>query len=134
MTRKKRKSLNDSLAREFVYGNSSDDSDDAPDEDSQSTESSNPEPDNPVIEVRPERGFPAHQQAHLSDEPDTPIKKQSKLMDKLQAESKEATKRFTVDLPESTHRKLSILAAKTGRTKADIVRVLINDALDDIPE
>ena len=118
MTRKKRKSLNDSLAQEFVYGNSSDDSDDAPNEDSQSTESSNPEPDPPII----------------SDEPDTPIKKTSKLMDKLQAESKEATKRFTVDLPESTHRKLSILAAKTGRTKADIVRVLINDALDDIPE
>ncbi len=37
-------------------------------------------------------------------------------MDKLQVQPKEATKRFTVDLPESMHRKLSILAAKTGRT------------------
>jgi predicted HicB family RNase H-like nuclease len=58
----------------------------------------------------------------------------SKLMDKLQTPSKEATKRFTVDLAQSTHRKLSILAAKTGRSKADIVRVLIDDALEDIPE
>ncbi len=42
---------------------------------------------------------------------------------------KEATVRFTVDVPDSMHRKLSILAAKTGRTKADIVRVLLNDVL-----
>jgi predicted DNA-binding protein len=55
-------------------------------------------------------------------------------MDKLQAESKEATKRFTVDLKESTHRKLSILAAKSGRTKADIVRLLLDEALEEIEE
>jgi len=118
MTRKKRKSLNDSLAEEFVFGNASDDSDDTPDEEAKPTESSDPEPDNPVI----------------SDEPDPPIKKTSKLMDKLQAESKEATKRFTVDLKESTHRKLSILAAKSGRTKADIVRLLLDEALEEIQE
>jgi len=118
MTRKKRKSLNDSLAEEFVFGNSSDESDDAPDEEVQSTKSSDPEPDHPVI----------------SDQPDPPIKKTSKLMDKLQAESKEATKRFTVDLKESTHRKLSILAAKSGRTKADIVRLLLDEALEEIQE
>jgi macrodomain Ter protein organizer (MatP/YcbG family) len=76
------------------------------------------EPENPVI----------------SDELNTPIKKTSKLMDKLQAESKEATKRFTVDLKESTHRKLSILAAKTGRTKADIVRLLLDETLEDTEE
>jgi len=118
MTRKKRKSLHDSLAQEFVFGNSADDSDDAPDEEAPSTESSDPEPNNPVI----------------SDETNTPIKKTSKLMDKLQAESKEATKRFTVDLKSSTHRKLSMLAAKTGRTKADIVRLLLDEALEEIEE
>ncbi len=118
MTRKKRKSLNDSLAQEFVFGNASDDSDDEVDEQVDSSESSDPEPDHPVI----------------SDEPTTPIKKTSKLMDKLQAESKEATKRFTVDLKESTHRKLSILAAKTGRSKADIVRLLLDEALEDTEE
>jgi len=118
MTRKKRKSLNDSLAEEFVFGNASDDSDDETDEQADSTESSDSEPDNPVI----------------SDQPDIPIKKTSKLMDKLQAESKEATKRLTVDLKASTHRKLSMLAAQTGRTKADIVRLLLDEALEDTEE
>ncbi|MFB6277821.1 MAG: hypothetical protein ABEI32_16930 [Halothece sp.] len=118
MTRKKRKSLNDSLAQEFVFGNASDDSDDETDEPVDSTESSNSEPDKPV----------------MSDQLDIPIKKTSKLMDQLQAESKEATKRLTVDLKASTHRKLSMLAAKTGRTKADIVRLLLDDALEDIEE
>jgi predicted DNA-binding protein len=56
-------------------------------------------------------------------------------MDKLQpVESKEATKRFTVDLPESMHRKLSILSAKTGRSKADIVRTLLEDILQSLDE
>lgn len=47
-----------------------------------------------------------------------PLKELS-LMEKLQLQPKEATKRFTVDLEESLHRDLSILAAETGRTKAD---------------
>ena len=55
-------------------------------------------------------------------------------MDKLQVQPKEATKRFTVDLPKSMHRKLSILAARTGRTKADIVRVLLDEALSDVSD
>ncbi len=50
---------------------------------------------------------------------------------KLQVKPKEVTKRFTVDLPETMHRKLSILSAKTGRTKADIVRMLLDEALVD---
>jgi hypothetical protein len=60
--------------------------------------------------------------------------KESSLMEKLQVQPKEVTKRFTVDLPESMHRKLSILAAKTARTKADIVRLLLQDALEDIED
>ena len=35
-------------------------------------------------------------------------------MSKLQAPDKEATVRFTVDMSETLHRKLSMLAAKTG--------------------
>ena len=53
-------------------------------------------------------------------------------MEKLQVESKEATKRFTIDLEESLHRDLSILAAETGRTKADIVRILLKDAVQSL--
>jgi len=51
------------------------------------------------------------------------------LMSKLQAPDKEATVRFTVDMSETLHRKLSMLAAKTGRKKLDIVRMLLEDGL-----
>ncbi len=47
-------------------------------------------------------------------------------MSKLQAPDKEATVRFSVDISETLPRKLSMLAAKTGRKKveqsADVVR------------
>jgi predicted DNA-binding protein len=51
-------------------------------------------------------------------------------MSKLQAPDKEATVRFTVDMSESLHRKLSMLAAKTGRKKVDIVRMLLEDGIE----
>jgi len=53
--------------------------------------------------------------------------KESSLTQRLQAPDKEATVRFTVDMSESLRRKLSILAAKTGRKKVDIVRMLLED-------
>jgi predicted DNA-binding protein len=37
-----------------------------------------------------------------------------------------------VDIPESVHRKLSMLAAKTGRKKVDIVRMLLEDGLKEV--
>ena len=55
-------------------------------------------------------------------------------IDNIPVVTKEATVRFTVDLPESMHHDLSILAAKTGRTKADIVRMLLDDAHEDTNE
>lgn len=61
-------------------------------------------------------------------------RKESDLMSKLQVPSKEPTVRFTVDLTEPMHRKLSILAAKTGRKKAEIVRLLLDEALKDVEE
>jgi len=45
--------------------------------------------------------------------------KESSLTHRLQAPNKEATVRFTVDMSEFVHRKLSMLAAKTGRKKVD---------------
>ena len=57
---------------------------------------------------------------------------ESSLIDKFQTPPKEATVRFTVDLPASMHRKLSLLAARTGKKKAEIVRVLLNEVLKDI--
>jgi predicted DNA-binding protein len=51
---------------------------------------------------------------------------------KLQAPDKEATVRFTVDMSETLHRKLSMLAARTGRKKVDIVRMLLEDGLKEV--
>ncbi len=77
------------------------------------------------------------------DEPQTSDNKQrssktrsskSKLLDKFKTEPKERTKRFTIDIKESTHRKLSMLAVKTDRTKAEIVRMLIEEALEDFED
>jgi len=45
--------------------------------------------------------------------------KEPSLMSQLQAPDKEATVRFSVDMSESVHRKLSMLAAKTERKKVD---------------
>jgi hypothetical protein len=40
-------------------------------------------------------------------------------MSKRKAPDEEATVRFSVDMSESVHRKLSMLAAKTGRKKVE---------------
>lgn len=61
-----------------------------------------------------------------------PEAKENSLMNKLQAPEKEATVRFTVDMSESLHRKLSMLAARTGRKKVDIVRMLLEEGLKNV--
>ena len=116
---KNRKLLDDSLASEFVFGG-----------DEPRTEA--PTPDIKLEEVTAESESTSTRPMPLK--PSDKSKKKSSLIDKLQIEAKEGTKRFTVDLKESVHRKLSILSAKTGRTKADIVRMLLDDALEDINE
>ncbi|WP_036487260.1 hypothetical protein [Myxosarcina sp. GI1] len=124
MTKKPRKSLDDSLAEEFVFGGDKPQTGAAP---------------TPDVEIEPEEATASESEAT----PTAPVeeqsvtekpKKESSLMQKLQVEAKEGTKRFTIDLRESVHRKLSILAAKTGRSKADIVRMLLDDALENINE
>ncbi len=125
MNRKKRKSLDDSLASEFVFGQ------DKPEEAAPALLiESEPEAEEVTAEAEPTPTTPMSEKS----EPAKKSNKESSLMQKLQLEAKEPTKRFTIDLQESVHRKLSILAAKTGRTKADIVRMLLNDALEDINE
>jgi hypothetical protein len=117
MTKRQRKSLDDSLASEFVFGG-----------DKAETEAS-PIPEEEVTIVESE----STNIAPMKEE--KPVEKQSQelsLIDKLQLQPKEATKRFTIDLEESLHRDLSILAAQTGRTKADIVRMLLRDAIQSL--
>ncbi len=99
MTRKERKPL-DSLAEQFVYGQS---------------EVSLPQPEPSLSEP-------------VAAEPQ--IKEKSNLMTRLtDTPEREATIRLTVDLPESMHKRLSIFAAQTGKKKAEIVRILLEDAL-----
>jgi hypothetical protein len=105
-TKKQRKSLQDTLASQFVYG-----SQEQPEEIAALATVTVPVPPEPVIES-----------------------KETDLMSKLQTPAKEPTVRFTVDLAESMHRKLTMLAAKTGRKKADIVRLLLDEALIDVDE
>ena len=99
MNRKKRKSLDDSLASEFVFGQ------DKPEEVA-------PAPD---IEPEPEvkEATAETKSTSTTSMPEKPAKKpnkESSLMQKLQLEAKEGTKRFTIDLRESVHRKLSGVA------------------------
>jgi hypothetical protein len=144
-SKKTRKPLSDALASQFVYG--ADESkaersvqapEDAPRSGANSGDSSSPLEEQSEQEQPAELGTsnPPPKQEIKSEEPVVEKKenKESSLMDKLQVQPKEATKRFTVDLSESMHRKLSILSAKTGRTKADIVRLLLEDALSDVDE
>ena len=118
MTNKKqtRKPLSDALAQEFVYGENS-----AP--------AVTPKPPETVKVSEP---VPTPESTPESTP--IPTQQQPTIMNQLQFQPKEGTKRFTVDLAESTHRKLSMLAARTGRTKAEIVRLLLEDALKDVQE
>ena len=114
MTKKRRKTLDDALAEQFVYGGDE------------------PKAEQPPVSEEPE---PIQNEQPSIQNPKSFIQnKELSLMEKLQVQPKEVTKRFTVDLPESMHRKLSILAARTGRTKADIVRLLLQDALKDVED
>jgi hypothetical protein len=126
-TKKPRKSLDDTLANNFVYG------DKAP---------------IPVVEpilgqVKPvvKTVEPVVEQlepmvtAVATEETSAPISPQpaTSLMSRLMQNTpeKEPTVRLTVDLPQSTHKKLSILCANTGMKKVEVVRMLLDDALKD---
>lgn len=114
-SRKSRKSLDDALALQFIYGEKQH----GTGEDRLEAQvPSEPPPDQSAARNR------------SSVTPKTP--NSSTLIDKFQHPPKEATVRLTVDLPASMHRKLSILAARTGQKKAEIVRVLLDEALKDV--
>jgi hypothetical protein len=85
--------------------------------------------------ITPETVLPTAKPPQPEASAPEPVRIQSKepsLMSKLQAPDKEATVRFTVDMSESLHRKLSVLAAKTGRKKVDIVRMLLEEGLREV--
>jgi hypothetical protein len=118
--RKSRKSLDDALAQQFIYG------------EKQQGTLREPSPEQTPSEHSSEQLSSSVNKAGARLRTTEKTPNESTLMDKFQTPPKEATVRFTVDLPASMHRKLSILAAKTGKKKAEIVRMLLDDALADV--
>jgi len=125
MTAKKRKPLGSAM-EEFVFGSQEAASATPP-------EIASPAP-TPTASLTPKAALPATlpQPEVSAPEPVSIQSKEPSLMSKLQAPDKEATVRFTVDMSETLHRKLSMLAAKTGRKKVDIVRMLLEDGLKEV--
>ena len=128
MTAKKpRKSLGDTLANNFVYG------------DQAAIPAAEPiveqvEPIVQTVETVVDLAEPMVK-AIATAETSAPIltPPPTSLMSRLMQNTpeKEPTVRLTVDLPQSTHKKLSILCANTGMKKVEVVRMLLNDALKD---
>lgn len=103
MTTRKRKTLKDNdVAKAFVRG--------------EDKTAPSPQSQSPKLDVTPAA---------------PPRRVKPDIMAELASPEKEATVRLTVDLAKSLHTKLSIAAAKTGRSKAEIVRYLIEEALGD---
>ncbi|MEG5088004.1 MULTISPECIES: hypothetical protein [unclassified Microcoleus] len=125
MSTKKRKPLGSAM-EEFVFGTQETASPTPP-------EIVSPAP-TPTASLTPEAALPTTPPLPeaLAPEPIPIQSKEPSLMSKLQAPDKEATVRFTVDMSETLHRKLSMLAARTGRKKVDIVRMLLEDGLKEV--
>jgi hypothetical protein len=133
--KKTRKSLGDSLVNNFVYG------DQAPIP-AEETIAEQVEPIVKVEEIIVTQVEPiaqANQKAVVTAVTTEEIVAQisppqtNSLMSRLMQTTpeKEATIRLTVDLAKSTHKKLSILCANNGMRKAEVVRMLLDDALKD---
>ena len=127
-TKKPRKSLGDTLANNFVYG------DKAPIPAAETVEQVEPivkTVETVVYRVEPIVKAVATEETSVpvSPQPQPPNSLMSRLMQNTP--EKEPTVRLTVDLPQSTHKKLSILCANTGMKKVEVVRMLLNDALKD---
>ncbi len=138
MTAKKRKSLDDALAREFVYGESAL-REGFPPQATVIAQAVARDERHPKGESAESKNFDVQDKQLpelLPTVKSTPIQEPTKpsIMSQLQQPSKEPTIRLTVDLPESMHRKLSVLAAKTSRKKVEIVRLLLDEALKDVED
>jgi hypothetical protein len=136
MSTKKRKPLGSAM-EEFVFGTKEKEAAPTPPELISAAPPASQEAEIPPTPLTPSVLLPTAKppQPALSAPEPEPVSIQSKepsLMSKLQAPDKEATVRFTVDMSETLHRKLSVLAAKTGRKKVDIVRMLLEDGLKEV--
>jgi hypothetical protein len=133
MSVKKRKPL-DEAAQSFVFGGNTQP------ETETTTErviETNPEPEaepEPVVIEQPQVKAQKKATTKTKVEPFKEITPKPDLLSQLQTPTKEATVRITVDLAESMHRKLSLLSARTGKKKAEIVRFLLDEALKNVED
>ncbi|MDB9436105.1 CopG family transcriptional regulator [Dolichospermum lemmermannii CS-548] len=126
-SKKPRKSLDDALANEFVFGSTPPETE-QPQVDNVAETISAPTTDSLSGVSLPEAS------AIIPTITPSPQPKSSIMSQLQQVPPKEATVRLTVDLTESMHRKLSMMAARTGRKKAEIVRLLLDEALQEVEE
>jgi hypothetical protein len=68
----------------------------------------------------------------LTTDTDTPDSIMKQIL--MPSASREPTTRFTADLPDSLHRRLTIAAAMSGKKKVDIVRELLDASLPQVPQ
>jgi len=114
--RKGRKSLDEILAQQFIYGEK-------------------PQKTARELSLKQPSSEPSSEQVSRSGRKATEnTPNETPLADKFHTPPREATIRFTVDLSPSMHRKLSLLAARTGKKKAEIVRLLLDEALENVLE
>jgi len=126
-SKKPRKSLDDALANEFVFGSTPPETE-QPQVDNVAETISAPTTDSLSGVSLPEAS------AIIPTITPSPQPKSSIMSQLQQVPPKEATVRLTVDLTESMHRKLSMMAARRGRKKAEIVRFLLDEALQEVEE
>jgi hypothetical protein len=65
-------------------------------------------------------------------EPDATAQIFKNILEPDESEAREPTIRFTADLPVWMHRKLSLAAARAGKTKVQMVRRLLEELLKDV--
>lgn len=127
-SKRSRKPLNDALAEQFIYGDTSPVAGEPP------LDATPSEPFSTQDSVSPNESVTAQNTGSVPLETIGKKINTSLLMKKLQSLPKEATVRLTVDLSASMHRKLSIMAARTGKKKVEIVRFLLDEALKNVKE
>jgi hypothetical protein len=117
---KRRKPLGDSLASEFVYGTPAT---------QEPTPTSQPEPSTNPSEKPTEKA-----EVNISPKPNKT--KEDNILSRVLAptEDRERMIRFTADLPETLHHKLTMLAARSGKKKVELVRAILEEVLKDVEE
>jgi hypothetical protein len=123
--KKPRKTLGDSLAKNFVYGENS------PPPITHNLDITSSTQKMASEEIATEQTKSQRADAARSE---SSYKKESIALKLMMTTPREATVRLTVDLPESMHRQLSYLAVKSGKKKAEIVRALIDELLQSLDE